>query len=217
MHGSHEDFAKCPQEGEFLLKALGLRCLKLGLEQPLSLGPPNDLEWTSLLLVATGPTTCLMLGAAFYILYCFQLLLTSTIVLYSSAVLLGAGASIIWVAQGFVLANNSNQQEQLRNSGLFWLLFHLSGILGNIPVLFLSESYEDLSHQAKNLVCISSFSLLLIMKLNCEMTVFLLCLTSTGGLVLLLFKQTRASASDVVNNRKYQQKFNNTYQYTEFI
>ena len=155
-----------------------------------------------------------MLGAAFYILYCFQLLYTSTIMLYSSAVLLGAGASIIWVAQGFVLANNSNQQDQLRNSGLFWLLFHLSGILGNIPVLFLSESYEDLSHQAKNLVCISGFSLLFVMKLNCEMTVFLLCLTSTGGLVLLLFKQTRASASDIVNNRKYQQKFNNTYQYT---
>ena len=112
------------------------------------------------LLAATGPTTCLMLGAAFYILYCFQLLLTSTVLLYSSAVLLGAGASIIWVAQGFVLASNSSQeQEQFRNSGLFWLLFHLSGILGNIPVLFLSESYESLSHQAKNLVGIPSSTL----------------------------------------------------------
>ena len=42
------------------------------------------------------------------------------------------------------------------------------------------------------------------------MTVFLLCLTSTGGLVLLLFKQTNRS-SDIVNNRKYQQKLNNKY------
>ena len=111
------------------------------------------------LLVLTGPTSCLMLGAAFYILYCFQLLYTSTIILYSSAVLLGAGASIIWVAQGFVLANNSNQQDQLRNSGLFWFLFHLSGILGNIPVLILSRSYQDFTQQAKNLVGISSLIL----------------------------------------------------------
>ena len=36
------------------------------------------------------------------------------------------------------------------------------------------------------------------------MTVCLLCLTSSGGLVLLLFKQTHSS--DIVNNRKYQQK-----------
>ena len=39
------------------------------------------------------------------------------------------------------------------------------------------------------------------------MTIFLLCLTSTGGLVLLLFKQT--NSSDLVNNRKYQQKLLN--------
>ena len=36
------------------------------------------------------------------------------------------------------------------------------------------------------------------------MTVFLLCLTSTGGLVLVLFKQT--PSSDSVNNRKYLHK-----------
>ena len=48
------------------------------------------------------------------------------------------------------------------------------------------------------------------------MTVFLLCLTSTGGLVLLLFKQTNRS-SDIVNNRKYQQKLNNKYQQISYF
>ena len=46
------------------------------------------------------------------------------------------------------------------------------------------------------------------------MTVFLLCLTSTGGLVLLLFKQTRSS--DIFNNRKYQQKLNHKHQHRIF-
>ena len=77
--------------------------------------------------------------------------------MYSSAVLLGAGASIIWVAQGFILANNSTNQDLLRNSGLFWLLFHLSGILGNIFVIFVSQSYQNFNHQAKNLVVTLSF------------------------------------------------------------
>ena len=105
------------------------------------------------LLVMMGPRTCLMIGASFYILYCFQLVYTSTVMAYSSAVLLGAGASIIWVAQGYMLANNSDEKsDQYRNSAIFWVLFHLSGILGNIFVLFVSSSYQQLNHQARKLV-----------------------------------------------------------------
>ena len=105
------------------------------------------------LLVMMGPRTCLLIGASFYILYCFQLVYTSTVMAYSSAVLLGAGASIIWVAQGYMLANNSDQEsDQYRNSAIFWVLFHLSGILGNIFVLFVSSSYQHLNQQARKLV-----------------------------------------------------------------
>ena len=95
-----------------------------------------------------------MIGASFYILYCFQLVYTSTMMVYSSAVLLGAGASLIWVAQGFMLADNSDYgpRDHYRNSAVFWILFHLSGILGNALVLLVSSSYNNLDHQAKILV-----------------------------------------------------------------
>ena len=87
---------------------------------------------------------------------------------YTCSVLLGAGAAIIWVSMGFMLSSNSEQNtfyrlntvskkknplvklvdkqtffpgtpDINRNVGMFWSLFHFSGILGNISVVFVSR------------------------------------------------------------------------------
>ena len=56
-----------------------------------------------------------MIGSSFYILYCCQLLYTSSMMIYTSAVLLGAGAALVWVALGFLMANNSESETRYRS------------------------------------------------------------------------------------------------------
>lgn len=115
--------------------------------------------------------TCLMIGSSFYILYCTQLLFTSSIMMYTSAVLLGTGAALVWVSLGFLLASNSESQTRYRNCGLFWFLFHFSGILGN-TLVFLEKKIKNSSD---NLIA-----------------VFLLCFTSTGVVIMTMFKRTES-------------------------
>ena len=109
------------------------------------------------LLVTIGPRTCLMIGASFYILYCGQLINSSTMMVYTTAVLLGAGAAIIWVGQGFMLASQTLPGSRYRDVGVFWALFHCSGVVGNVLV-----HYSDTMHAASDnllgvvLVCVSS-------------------------------------------------------------
>ena len=110
-----------------------------------------------------------MVGSSFYILYCCQLLHTSSVIIYGASVLLGAGAAIIWTSQGFILACHSSEPTLLRcvfhiqqillfifgiyrNCGIFWSIFHVSGVIGNLFVLFILTSGEDFDKRTKSLV-----------------------------------------------------------------
>ena len=67
--------------------------------------------------------------------------------IYVTSVLLGTGAAIIWVSLGVMLSMNSDQENSLKHASLFWTLFHVSGVIGNIIVYFspqLNEASENL-------------------------------------------------------------------------
>ena len=123
---------------------------------------------TMIQLISLIPRSCLMVGSSFYILYCCQLLHVSSIVVYGASVLLGAGAAIIWTSQGFILACNSCERTiqrydligngfmgenfKFRNCGLFWSIFHLSGVIGNLFVFLIIQSSEGFDRRTRSLV-----------------------------------------------------------------
>ena len=46
--------------------------------------------------------------------------------MYTASILLGIGASVIWVAQGeFLHLQSPNDQTMMRNTGIFWCIFQL--------------------------------------------------------------------------------------------
>ena len=59
--------------------------------------------------------------------------------LYTCAVLNGVGASLLWTGQGTFLSINSSSVSAGRDAGIFWTLYQLSGVVGNIAVFFLFQ------------------------------------------------------------------------------
>ena len=143
-----------------------------------------------------------MVGSSLYILYCCQLLHTSSMVVYGASVLLGAGAAIIWTSQGFILACNSCEKTiqrwdceecgcvgdtwEFRNCGLFWSIFHLSGVIGNLFVLLILQSGEGFDKRTRSLVRYLDYPLHSIKSF--QTVVYLLSLTSTGTVSMMFFK-----------------------------
>ena len=84
-----------------------------------------------------GPRLSMVIGSLGYTAYSAQLLYLSDLTLYTAAVLNGVGASLLWTGQGNFLSINSSQSTAARDAGIFWSLYQLSGVLGNIAVYFL--------------------------------------------------------------------------------
>lgn len=47
------------------------------------------------------------------------------------------GASLLWTGQGNFLSINTSASSSARDAGLFWALYQLSGVLGNLAVYLL--------------------------------------------------------------------------------
>ena len=75
--------------------------------------------------------------------------------------------------QGTFLSINSSQETTARDAGIFWSLYQLSGVLGNIAVYFLFRGVSIISTEV---------------RLQVAITFSLLCVT--GLLVALAFRPT---------------------------
>lgn len=84
-----------------------------------------------------GPRLTLCIGAMTYALYVFAAIAPETVVLISSSVVIGIGASLLWTAQGHFLSLNSNPENVGSNSGAFWSIFMVNSIIGNLLAAFL--------------------------------------------------------------------------------
>ena len=95
-------------------------------------------EWEEILIIKPLHSRLSMVaGGVGYTLYAAQLLYLSDLTLYTAAALNGLGASLLWTGQGNFLSINSSQETAARDAGIFWSLYQLSGVLGNIAVYFL--------------------------------------------------------------------------------
>lgn len=63
-------------------------------------------------------------------------------VVYCTSALLGMSGAVLWVAQGSFLTLNSTDETRGKIAGLFWGLFQVSAIVGNIGAYFVLSNFE---------------------------------------------------------------------------
>ncbi|CAM4814393.1 unnamed protein product, partial [Rotaria magnacalcarata] len=80
------------------------------------------------------PALAMFLGGTTYFLYVLSFIYPMTWSYYIVSILVGIGAAVLWTAQGVYLTNNSDESTVSRNSGIFWALFQVSLLAGNIYV-----------------------------------------------------------------------------------
>jgi len=90
----------------------------------------------------TGERLAMWMGAICYIVYIASLVKIIPSVVYAASTVVGFGASILWVAQGAFLTKCSEESTRGRNSGIFWGLFQISGIVGNLGAYGILENNE---------------------------------------------------------------------------
>ena len=81
----------------------------------------------------------MLIGGLGYTAYAAQMLYLTDWLLYTCAVLNGIGAALLWTGQGNFIAINSDSNTVGRNASIFWALYQMSGVTGNIAVFILLQ------------------------------------------------------------------------------
>ena len=81
---------------------------------------------------AFGPRATMFAGAACYVLYIASLATASAPLMLATSAVIGFGAAILWVALGVFITQNSSPHEYATNTGIFWAVFQLNNIFGNL-------------------------------------------------------------------------------------
>ena len=90
-----------------------------------------------------NPRMSLVLGSFCYFCYIGgNLSIIPGAILYVAAIITGFGASVLWTAQGVYLQQNSNDTNMGRHSGVFWSIFQLNSIVGNLIAQFVLNSND---------------------------------------------------------------------------
>merc|ERR1712154_697038 len=101
------------------------------------------------IVVVFGPRMSMLVAALLYVFYVSQYLYFNTYSVYVATVLVGLAAPVIWTAQGFLLANNSDPETITRNSGIFWAMNMSSGFIGNLIAFLLFNGKEDINKDTR--------------------------------------------------------------------
>ena len=71
--------------------------------------------------------------------------------MYIASVLLGSGSAVLWAAQSeFLHIQSLTDEMMMRNTGLFWALFQLSLVIGNIYIYFEWNGQNEVSKSEIN-------------------------------------------------------------------
>ncbi|XP_037884767.1 UNC93-like protein MFSD11 [Glossina fuscipes] len=100
-------------------------------------------------LAVTGPRISIISASLFFSLFTFIFFFTSTWLLYTVGVLLGIAAAVVWTAQGVILSRCSDSDTIARNSGLFWVMYELSFIFGNMLVIYEFRNKKHIDANAR--------------------------------------------------------------------
>eukprot|EP00731_Ephydatia_muelleri_P029105 Em0020g749a len=89
--------------------------------------------WASVSIVAVfGPRVCLIISGALYVLYIAILIRPYLPAIFIGAAVLGAGAGVLWTAQGQIMIQNSSKKRMGTTSNIFWLMLQSSLPIGGM-------------------------------------------------------------------------------------
>ena len=87
-----------------------------------------------------GQIYSIIVGAVCYVVYMASLIYIIPALVLTTSAINGFGASLLWVAVGGLLTKCSTAKDRGRNTGIFWSIFQLSLILGNIIGIVVGEA-----------------------------------------------------------------------------
>jgi len=90
-----------------------------------------------------GTKTAMILGAFCYCLYIASLIRINAVLVLISSAINGFGASILWVGCGDSLTRWSEADSRGANTGIFWGIFQLSSVIGNIAAYTIINQMEE--------------------------------------------------------------------------
>jgi len=102
-----------------------------------------------------GAKLTMLCGAITYVAFVASFLWPATWLLYVMSVLVGAGAALIWTAQGNYLTLVSSQATMSRNSGVFWAMLQCSMVWGNIFVFFKFRGQDTVDAETRMVVFVA--------------------------------------------------------------
>ncbi|XP_053212928.1 UNC93-like protein MFSD11 isoform X2 [Panonychus citri] len=84
-----------------------------------------------------------------------------------SSIALGVGQAVLWTAQGNLLTINSRDETIMRNSGIFWVIYQTSLLVGNIIVYHRFEDRRTIDRYTRNVTftCLTVCSLVGVLAL----------------------------------------------------
>lgn len=118
---------------------------------------------------ALGTRATMLIGAAGYVAYMASLIHFIPAVVLVMSTVIGFGAAVFWVAVGEYIKNNSTADSRGFANGLYWSIFQLNNVGGNL------------------------LSYLVLSRVNSTSTLYVL-FTAVGGAGTALFALTRPSA-----------------------
>eukprot|EP00050_Salpingoeca_kvevrii_P019971 m.92693 g.92693 ORF g.92693 m.92693 type:complete len:439 (-) comp8657_c1_seq2:43-1359(-) len=90
-------------------------------------------------VAAWGERIAMIVGAAGYLVFMASLIKIDKAVVLLCSVVIGAGAAILWVAQGAFLVKASAPGTYGANAGMFWGIFQVSNVAGNLAAYFVYQ------------------------------------------------------------------------------
>ena len=78
----------------------------------------------------------MILAGTFYVIYMLSLIVIIPDVVLALSTVIGVGDILLWTAVGVFISQNSTRAEYGYNSGLFWSIFQLCNIIGNVAIYF---------------------------------------------------------------------------------
>lgn len=93
--------------------------------------------FSALIVSKIGAKKSMIISSLFYSFFIFSLTVNSIILIYTSSILLGAFASLLWTAQSVYLITVSEEESYGKNSGFFNSLLVLGIFIGIVTFSFL--------------------------------------------------------------------------------
>lgn len=114
-------------------------------------------------ITVMSPVSAMVLGSLFNTAYMTLFIgKPNAIAVYVFSVLIGCAGALIWVGQGTILITNSTKETIGRNTGIFFLMFESSLLVGNIFIYFTFNGEKYIEDHTRTIVfsCLTAVSVL---------------------------------------------------------